>query len=75
MKQIINGLLYDTEKAEKIIKTKYGTTYYKTANGRYFSQRDFPIKELCEESEYFMKLALAQYPDAYQKLFGKVEDA
>lgn len=75
MKQIINDLLYDTEKAEKIVLTKEGTAYYKTANGRFFSIRIWPTQSIVLESEDSVKLALARYPDEYQRLFGKVEEA
>jgi len=55
MKRIINGLLYDTEKAEKITTfesqyydvvrySRYQETIYRTKKGRFFALKTYTIR-------------------------------
>lgn len=77
MKAIINGLLYDTEKADCVgtYKNRYFDTcdVYKTKNNRVFIEKaegGFII----DENE--VKEIIGQYcPDKYIELFGEVEEA
>ena len=49
MKRIVNGLLYDTAKAEVVSKREYGVfseTLYRTKKGRFFLFRYYPESEL-----------------------------
>ena len=74
---IINGLLYDTSKAEKIFTMRNwidgsSTNLYVTFNNRFFTECQGNIKPKSEEEVKFM---LSKHPDEYQKIFGKVENA
>ena len=77
MKAIINGLLYDTEKADCIgtYKNKYLDTsgVYRTKNNRVFvytAEGEFIV----EENQ--VKEIMGKYcPDKYIELFGEVEEA
>ena len=64
MRAIINGLLYDTEKAEIVWKSdSFYLDLYKTKNNRLVDENK--IKE-------FFGI---RYPDKYIELFGEVEEA
>jgi len=76
MKQIIDGLLYDSEKAECIGEYYYADgwrSFYKTAKMRYFIEVSYDIFIL-SESEVMRVLGEAD-PDKYIELFGPVEEA
>lgn len=89
MKAIINGLLYDTDKAKMLLEGIYplevGKTYmlpYKTPKGRYFTVeteiKDNSIKEsrLTPQTETEIKsMIYGTSVDLYIKIFGEVEDA
>lgn len=79
---ILNGLLYDTSKAKKILEYydpvgngsywSYKTLYI-TENGRFFCKNSFgDLKKLNDDDA---KSILSKYPDKYQEIFGKVEEA
>jgi len=77
MKKIINGLLYDTEKAEVISKREYlvfSETLYRTKKGRFFLFKHYPDSELRTGIEVITKneafLWLADYdPDKALEIF------
>ena len=78
MKQIINGLLYDTDKATLISTIViYGgkrRDYYKTDKGNYFCHYAYN-GELRVVSESEIKKILAKYDvEAYIHLFGSVKE-
>ena len=89
MKAIINGLLYDTDKAkmllEDIFPLEIGKTYmlpYKTPKGRYFTVmtkiKDNGIEEslLAPKTETEIKSMICRTSvDLYIKIFGELEDA
>lgn len=89
MKAIIDGLLYDTDKAkmllEGIFPLKVGKTYllpYKTPKGRYFTVKtkikDNSIEEslLTPQTETEIKSMICRESvDLYIKIFGEVEEA
>lgn len=80
---VIHGLLYDTSKAEKkftflanntvnrLLYCCY-TDLYVTKSGRYFCEQHGNIIPL---DEHELRYLLQCYPDKYQEIFGKVEDA
>lgn len=74
--EVIDGLLYDTSKAEKIIKVfrgAFSVDLYKTKNQRFFTAgKNTGIKPRTEDE---VKRILSRYPDKYQEVFGKVRDA
>ena len=81
---IIDGLLYDTSKARKILrfcdtaKLECGTflvnkTLYVTNSKRFFCTDN--LGRLSKLSDDEVKTILSEYPDKYQEIFGKVEDA
>ena len=80
---IINGLLYDTSKAEKKFTFLTGNTVkgllyccstdlYVTKSGRYFCEQYGNIIPVDERE---LKYLLQYYPEKYQEIFGKVEEA
>ena len=76
---IIDGLLYDTSKAEKIFTVRdwidsFGSTtnLYVTSNNRFFTEYKGDITPKTEEE---VKVMLSKHPDEYQKIFGKVKNA
>lgn len=84
---VIDGLLYDTSKAERICEyfvknedmTVYGMTFgfveailFRTKNGRFFIQQFGRIYP-CDDK--LAKRILSDDPDKYQEIFGKVEEA
>lgn len=80
-REVINGLMYDTSKAKKILSffdnnssiTWMNQILYKTINGRFFVINDYRSIRAITEDE--AKQILSRYPDKYQEVFGKVEDA
>ena len=73
MEQVIDGLLYDTEKSELIIKSCI-TSVWKTKNGRYFLTDE--LTGNMEVNPNKVKQLLGRYhPDIYIELFGEVEEA
>lgn len=74
MKQIINGLLYDTEKSELLVTCEYYSVW-KTKNGRYFLTNDSDrcVKETdCYAIQDFLG---RRYTDGYIKVFGEAQEA
>ena len=80
---VINGLLYDTSKAEKkftfltsnTVKSLLyccSTDLYVTKSGRYFCEQYGNIIPVDERE---LKYLLQYYPEKYQEIFGKVEPA
>ena len=80
---IINGLLYDTSKAEKKFTFLTGNTVksllyccytdlYVTNSGRYFCEQ---YGSIIPVDEHELRYLLQYYPEKYQEIFGKVEDA
>lgn len=73
---IIDGLLYDTSKSKMIMKFRnslYCNSYlYMTSKGHFFIRNGSSIKPI---TECDAKETLSYYPDKYQEIFGKVEDA
>lgn len=80
---VIDGFLYDTSKAEKkftfvtrntVKKLLYccNTDLYVTKSGRYFCEQ---YGSIIPVDEYELRYLLQYYPEKYQEIFGKVEDA
>lgn len=80
---VIDGLLYDTSKAEKKFTFLTGNTVknllyccyadlYITKSGKYFCVQYGSIVPIDEQE---LKYLLQYYPEKYQELFGKVEEA
>lgn len=80
---VIDGLLYDTSKADKkfnfltrnTVKSLlyyYNTDLYVTKSGRYFCEQCGNIIPL---DEHELRYLLQCYPDIYQEIFGRVEEA
>lgn len=80
---VIDGLLYDTSKAEKKFTFLTGNTVkgllyscyadlYVTKSGRYFCEQ---LGNIVPVEEHELRYLLQSYPDKYQKIFGKVEEA
>ena len=80
---IIDGLLYDTSKAEKKFTFLTGNTVksllyccytdlYVTKSGRYFCKQYGSIIPVDERE---LRYLLQYYPEKYQEIFGKVEEA
>ena len=83
IRAIIDGLLYDTSKAEKkfsfisedpVKNMMYyqWTTLYVTKSGRYFCEQCGNIIPL---SKHELRYLLKYFPKTYQEIFGKVKDA
>lgn len=77
MKKIIDGLLYDTDKAELIFqedKFRKRNLYFKTEKGNYFVV--YSGKEIRPISEEEFKEILGEAdPDKYIELFDNVDNA
>lgn len=72
MKSIIDGKMYDTEKAEKLLEDRY-IKIYKTKNDRLFCVINGTITPVAMEE---IKECIGIYlPDLYIKHFGEVEEA
>lgn len=76
---IINGLLYDTSKSQRILKIYdwigplcLVEKLYVTPNNRFFTECQSIIKPKTEDE---VKQILSKYPDKYQEIFGEVENA
>ena len=80
---VIDGLLYDTSKAEKKFTFLTGNTVksllcccstdlYVTKSGRYFCEQYGNIIPVDERE---LRYLLQYYPEKYQEIFGKVEEA
>lgn len=76
---IINGLLYDTSKSQRILKIYdwIGSfclvkQLYVTSNNRFFTECQSIIEPKTEDE---VKQILSKYPDKYQEIFGEVENA
>lgn len=85
MKQIIDGKLYDTEKAEELLKYSKNVGYplttrndfvlFRTNKGAYF-EFNASTYELNVITDADVKKYLGIYnPDKYIELFGEVEEA
>lgn len=74
MQQIIEGRLYDTEKAEEIYCDAYANrSIYITSKGNYFIR--YANGELVTKTQEEVKVFLAKYNVAkYIELFGEVEE-
>ena len=73
MKAIINGLLYDTEKANLICEPDEHHTMYMTEKGNLFMLYNGVIS--CADNETLKKFLAEELPDKYIELFGEVEEA
>lgn len=78
MQAIIDGLLYDTYKAEEIYNFYYshsqdGFTIYKTKNNRIFIETS--SCEFITDGERVRDMIGRNCPDKYIELFGEVEEA
>lgn len=76
---IIDGLLYDTSKSQRILKIYdwIGSfclvkQLYVTPNNRFFTECQSIIEPKTEDE---VKQILSKYPDKYQEIFGEVENA
>lgn len=73
MRAIINGLLYDTEKAEIVWKSdSFYLDLYKTKNNRFFMMFN---RNIIVDENKIKEFFGIQYPDKYIELFGEVEEA
>ena len=79
---IIDGLLYDTSKAIKILEFCdtagcgmywINKTLYMTSNKRFFYTDNWGALRKLSDDE--AKTILSKHPDKYQEIFGKVEEA
>lgn len=74
MKKIANGLLYDTDKAEKIMECDLHSVY-KTANGRLFMMHDVLDQITCTDMDLIKTFIGENNVDLYIELFGTVQEA
>lgn len=74
MKKIANGLLYDTDKAEKIMECDLHSVY-KTANGRLFMTHDVLNQITCTDMDLIKTFIGENNADLYIELFGAVREA
>lgn len=74
MKKIANGLLYDTDKAEKIMECDLYSVY-KTANGRLFMTHDVLNQITCTDMDLIKTFIGENNADLYIELFGTVQEA
>lgn len=74
MKKIVNGLLYDTDKAEKIMECR-SHIVYKTANGRLFITHDVLDQITCTDMDSIKTFIGENNADLYIELFGAVREA
>ena len=73
MRAIINGLLYDTEKAEIVWKSdSFYLDLYKTKNNRFFMMFN---RNIIVDENKIKEFFGIRYPDKYIELFGEVEEA
>lgn len=87
IKAVIDGLLYDTSKADRICEyvvenedmSVSGMKFwfveailFRTGNGRFFIQQ---FRRIYPCDEKLAKKILSVQPDKYQKIFGEVEEA
>lgn len=74
MKKIVNGLLYDTDKSEKIMDTD-SHSVYQTPNGRLFVTHDVLNEISCVNVDSIKEFIGEHNADLYLKLFGNVQEA
>lgn len=74
MKKIVNGLLYDIDKAEKIMECDLHSVY-KTANGRLFITHDVLNQITCTDMDSIKTFIGENNADLYIELFGTVQEA
>lgn len=74
MKKIVNSLLYDTDKAEKIMETDLHSVY-QTSNGRLFIKHDMLNAITCVDIDSIKEFIGEHNVDLYIKLFGNVQEA
>lgn len=72
MKKIVNGLLYDTDKSQKIMEA-YLHSVYKSPNGRLFVIHDILNEITCTDQNLIKKFIGEYNADLYQQLFGEVK--
>lgn len=72
MKVIIEGKLYDTDRAT-LLATKGQESFYKTANGAYFQTGEYGL--IPSDIETIKYILGEQDLDLYIKEFGTVEEA
>ena len=75
MKAIIDGKMYDTEKAECLGMTSIFHKLYITQNGRFFLVNEDKQKIVSADHQAIMKRIGEVAPDMYIELFGEVEEA
>lgn len=77
MKAIIDGLLYDTDKAKIIFNPDEYHTLYMTEKGNlfmlYYQSGERSIS--CTDNEKLKKFLAENAPDKYVEIFGEVEEA
>ena len=74
MKEIVNVLLYDTDKAEKIMEAGLHSVY-QTPNKRLFMTHDILDEITCVDMDSIEEFIGKRNVDLYQKLFGNVQEA
>ena len=74
MKKIVNGLLYDTDKAEKIMECDLHSVY-KTANDILFITHDVLDQITCTDIDTIKTFIGENNADLYIELFGAVKEA
>lgn len=74
MKKIVNGLLYDTDKSEKIMESGLHSVY-KTSNKRLFITHDILNEITCVDMDQIKKYIGEHDADLYQNLFGNAQEA
>ena len=77
MKAIINGLMYDTEKAKIIFNPDEYHTLYMTEKGNLFmAYHQLEEKAIsCADNEKLKKFLAENAPEKYVEIFGEVEEA
>ena len=77
MKAIINGLMYDTEKAKIIFEPDKYHTMYMTEKGNLFMLYHQSGEKAisCTDNEKLKKILAGKATDKYIELFGEVEEA
>lgn len=74
MKAIVNGFLYDTDKARKIMECGFHSVY-KTVNDRFFITYDALGEITCTDMDLVKDFIGKNNTDLYIELFGTVGDA
>ena len=74
MKKIVHGLLYDTDKSEKIMEADWHSVY-QTPNKRLFMTHDILNTITCVDIDSIKKFIGEHNVDLYLKLFGNVQEA